>query len=165
MMAAKQLLQGLCIDAVRILNATPVSSNGKHTVYRNEVSYGYHLYEWTLTYSVKHMEYILSNEMRYHFPPNRKLQPVTNSPPIAVTTHIREIYLFSAQHGVYTDLFQVCSKVANVLCIDAANLIIGGGRRACATTSACCRCPSTGSTDSSRLCSSSPRAATSSAWT
>jgi len=132
---AKQLPQGLVINAVHILSVTPASSNGKHNAYRIAVTYGCHLYEWTLTYSVKHMEYILTNELRYHFPPNRSfnrtlthLAAAPNSPIIAATTHIGEIYLFSAQHGVYTDSFQVCSKGANVSCfIDAGNLVIGGG--------------------------------------
>jgi len=133
---AKQLPQGLCVDAVRILSATPsASSNGKHNEYRLAVSHGFALYEWTLSYSVKRMEYVLSGEVRFHFPPNRsfnrRLTHIAHCAAnglIAATTHIGEVYVFSAKHRAFAHSFQVCSKGANVACfVDAANLIIGGG--------------------------------------
>jgi len=133
---AKQLPQGLCVDAVRILSATPSpSSNGKHNEYRLAVSHGFALYEWTLSYSVKRMEYVLSGEVRFHFPPNRsfnrRLTHIAHCAAnglIAATTHIGEVYVFSAKHRAFAHSFQVCSKGANVACfVDAANLIIGGG--------------------------------------
>jgi len=97
-------------------------------------------HEWTIAYSVKHMEYGISGDVKYAYPPNRTLNRIlthlTCSPLsspndthlVAATTHIGEIYLFSPKHGVYHESFQACSKGAHVACfLDSRNMFVGGG--------------------------------------
>lgn len=121
---AKQLVVDrkiVLIDSMTVLSQVQDSTNRKHNVYKILVSYGHDLHEWTMRYSVKHMEYILSSDVKYAYPPNRTfnrtLTHVCCSPQhapnetllVAATTHIGEVYMFSPKHGVYQDSFQVCS--------------------------------------------------------
>jgi len=140
---AKQLVVDrriLNIDSMDILSQVQDSTNSKHNVYKILVSYGHDLHEWTMRYSVKHMEYILSSDVKYAYPPNRTfnrtlthlacspLSAPNQSDLVAATTHVGEVYLFSPKHGVYTNAFQACSKGANVACfLDADNIFVGGG--------------------------------------
>eukprot|EP01084_Bolivina_argentea_P002173 4005_1 len=135
------------IDSIEILNVIKDSNqfgkHSKHNIYKILVSYSYNLYEWTLIYSVKHMEYILYKTLKFAYPSNRSFNRIlthltkicidignniNNNFLIAATTNIGEIYLFDSKHNVYSDSFQVCSCGANVSCfINKYNILIGGG--------------------------------------
>jgi len=125
------------IDSIRVLSQEPDAANRRHNVYRVLVSYGHSLFEWTVAYSVKRMEYALSSDVKYAYPPNRTFnrtlthlastEPADAEPLVAATTHCGEVFLFSPRHGVYSDAFQVCSKGANVACFVASGRIVVGG--------------------------------------
>lgn len=138
------------IDSCHILNVENDPNfgiNGKHNIYKILISYQYNLYLWTIQYSVKYMEYVLSSKNKFSFPPNRtanrlltnlssiKIDDSSNSNNnflIAATTNIGEVYLFSStsksNNNVFLNSFQACSRGANiVLFINKNNMIIGGG--------------------------------------
>eukprot|EP01084_Bolivina_argentea_P146988 257240_1 len=133
------------IDAIEILNVendqNQFGRNSKHNIYEILLTYQHNLYKWTLMYSVKHMEYILSSASKFAYPANRTFNrtlthltktQIADSPNnnfmIAATTHIGEIFLFNSKNNVYTDSFQVCTRGANVSCfLNANNIIVGGG--------------------------------------
>lgn len=137
---AKQILN---INALHIVRMIPDSSlASKHNCYFILVSYGYDLYEWRLSYSVHHMQYILSKQRKFSFPPSRsfyrELTHISSYNPypnqqqnkaiIIGSTSVGEIFFFNAEHYLFINSFQACSQGANIsVFLNEYTVFVGGG--------------------------------------
>ena len=118
------------------------SQSPKYNMYTIGISFGFNLYSWTLVYSIKHMDYILINDIKFKYPSNKTFNrnltclstlfntktKENNNSTIIATTDIGEIFLFSINNNTFYGAFQACSQGGNAcLLCDNNTIFVGGG--------------------------------------